>query len=157
MEPPAGIQFVAADHPSLAGDIDAFLVALDGEQRFFGPTAGTNPKPFRSLLASLRERGGFRMAAIECGRIVGLARVDGAGELFVVVAPEQRGCGVDVALGRAMASRALDLHYGRLVLRTSARGTAAHGIAHELGAVVVELGRGRTELILDLAHGARSA
>lgn len=154
---PADILVVAADHPSLAGDIDAFLDRVQLEQRYFGPTARSNPKPFRSLMASLRERGGFRMAAIECGRIVGLARVDAAGELFLVVGAEHRGRGIGTALGGAMAARASDLQFTRLVLRTSRRSLAARRVGEELGAVVLDRGRGRTELILDLLPGARSA
>lgn len=153
----AGILVVAADHPSLAGDIDAFLDRVQREQRFFGPTARTNPKPFRSLIESLRERRGFRMAAVECGRIVGLARVDAAGELFLAVGPEHRNRGIGTALGSAMAERARDLHYTRLVLRSSRRSRAARRIGERLGAAVIDLGRGRTEFILDLVPTERSA
>lgn len=151
------IVVVAADHPSLADDIDAFLDRVQREQRFFGPSARSNPKPFRSLMASMRERGGFRMAAVECGRIVGLARVDRFGELFLVIGAEHRGRGVGTALGRAMAERARDLGHRRLVLRTSGRSRAARRIGDQLGAVVVDLGRGRTELIVELLPTVRSA
>lgn len=154
---PGDIHLVAADHPSLAGDIEAFLDRVHSEHRFFGPTARSNPKPFRSLMTSLRERGGFRMAAVECGRIVGLARVDGTGELFIVVGPEHRGRGIGTDLGRAMADRARQLHFTRLVLRTTRRSHAARRVGEELGAVVLHHGRGRTELILDLLPGTRIA
>lgn len=163
IEPPidpidlAGIVVVAADHPSLVGDIDAFLERLQREQRYFGPTARANPKPFRSLIASLRERGGFRMAAVECGRIVGLARVDGAGELFLAVGPEHRNRGIGTALGLAMVARASDLHLRRLVLRSTRRSRDARRLGDQLGAVVIDLGRGRTELILDLVPTERTA
>jgi RimJ/RimL family protein N-acetyltransferase len=157
MEQPTGILIVAADHPALAGDIEAFLDRVQREHRFFGPTARSNPKPFPSLMASLRERGGFRMAAVECGRIVGLARVDGSGELFLAIGEEHRGRGIGTALGRAMAGRASDLHFGRLVLRTTRRSQAARRIGEQLGAVVIHRGRGRTELVLDLLPGERTA
>ena len=152
-----GIFVVAADHPSLAGDIDVFLDRLQREQRYFGPTGRANPKPFRSLIASLRERGGFRMAAVECGRIVGLARVDGAGELFLAVGPEHRSRGIGTVLGGAMAERARDLHFTRLVLRSSRRSRAARRIGEQLDAVVIDHGRGRTEFILDLIPTERTA
>lgn len=152
-----GILIVAADHPSLVGDIDAFVDRLKREQRYFGPTGRANPKPFRSLIASLRERGGIRMAAVECGRIVGLARVDGAGELFLAVSSEHRNSGIGTALGRAMAERARDLHFTRLVLRSSRRSRAARRIGEQLGAVVVDRGRGRTDFILDLLPTERTA
>ena len=157
MSHPRDIQIVAADHPSLAGDIEVFLERVQCEQRYFGPTARSNPKPFRSLMIALRDRGGFRTAAVECGRIVGLARVDGAGEVFLVVGEEHRGRGIGTALVRSMAVRACDLGYSRLVLRTTRRSRAARRVGEELGAVVLHHGRGRTELIVDLLPGERTA
>jgi GNAT superfamily N-acetyltransferase len=154
---PTGIQIVAADHPSLVGDIDDFLERLQREQRYFGPSARLNPKPSRSLIEDLRVRSGFKMAAVECGRIVGLARVDGGGDLKIAVATEHRGRGVGTRLGRAMTERARDLHYRRLVLRSTRRSRAARRIGEELGAVVVEVGRGRTEIIMDLLGAERTA
>jgi GNAT superfamily N-acetyltransferase len=157
MEHPTGILIVAADHPALARDIEAFLARVRREQRFFGPTARSNPEPSRSLVTALGDRGGFRMAAVECGRIIGLARVDRAGELFLVIDPDHRGRGIGTALGRAMAERARDLHVSRLVLRTTRRSDAARRVGEELGAVVLHHGRGRTELVLDLLPGAQTA
>lgn len=154
---PSNIHLGATDHPSLAGDIEAFLDRVHSEHRFFGPTARSNPQPFRSLMTSLRERGGIRMAAVECGRIVGLARVDGAGELFLVVGPEHRGRGIGTSLTQAMAERARQLHYARIVLRTTRRSHAARRVGEKLGAVVVHHGRGRTELIFELLPGERIA
>lgn len=154
---PSGILVVAADHPSLVGEIEAFLEPLQREQRYFGPTARANPKPSRPPLDGLRGRGGFKMAAVECGRIVALARVDGAGELFLAVGSEHRNRGIGTALGQAIAARAIELHYGRLVLRASRRSLAVRRIGEQLGAVVVDLERGRTDLILELANGERSA
>lgn len=154
---PAGLRIVAADHPSLGPDIDAFLDRVQREQRFFGPTARRNPKPFASLMTALRERGGFRMAAVECGRIVGLARVDAAGELYMIIGPEHRGRGVGTALGRATAERSWGLGYSRIVLRTTKRSHAARRVGEALGAVVVDRGRGRTDVILDLIPAERTA
>lgn len=144
------VHVVAADHPSLDRDIDAFIDRLQCEQRRFGPSARSNPKPSRSLCDDLRNRGGFRLAAVECGQIVGLARIDGAGNLTIAVDAERRGLGVGTTLGRAMAQRALQLHYPRLVLWSTRRSRAARRIGEELGAVVVEHGHGRMEFILDL-------
>lgn len=148
---------VAADHPSLDDDLARFLDGLRAEPRYFGPTARANPKPFPSLIAALGGRGGFRLAAVECGRIVGLARVDGAGELTVAVAPEHRGRGIGTGLCRAAIERASTMHYGHLVLRSTRRSRAVHDIAHALGAVIVELDRGRTEVLLDVGVAERSA
>ena len=148
---------VAADHPSLAGDIERLLTELQHEQRFFGPSASANPKPSRSLIAALRERGGFRMAVVHGGRMVGLARVDGAGELFMALAPDHRGRGIGIELGRAVAVRARDLHYTRLVMRSTKRSRAARRVADELGCFVIDGPHGRTEFILDLLPVERSA
>ena len=152
-----GIRIVAADHPSLGGDIEAFLDDVQRQQRFFGPSARSNPKPFRSLIDSMRERGGFRLAAVECGRIVGLARVDGAGEMFLVVGAEHRGRGIGTVLGRSMAERGHALHYTRLVIRSTRRSRAVRRLGEALGAVVVDDGDGRTEFIMDLIPTGQTA
>jgi GNAT superfamily N-acetyltransferase len=144
------ICIAAADHPSLEGDIDTFLGRLHAEQRYFGPSARSNPKPSRSLIASLHGRGGFRLAAVECGQIIGLARVDGAGELFMAVDAEHRSRGIGSELGRAVAQRARQLHYTRIVLRSTQRSQAIRRIGEELGCIVVDGHRGRTDFILDL-------
>ena len=148
---------VAADHPSLAGDIDEFLTRLQVERRYFGPTASSRPKPSRTLLASLRQRGGFRMAIFVESQVVGLARIDGAGELFLAVAPEYRNEGLGTELGRAMVERARQLHYTRLVMRSSHRSGAVRRVGDELGCVVVDGRHGRTEFILDLLPSEVSA
>ena len=151
------IRIAAADHPSLFGDIDAFLERLDAEQRYFGPTAKRNPKPTRSLLAALRGRGGFRMAALDDDQIIGLVRVDGSGELFLAVDDDYRGCGIGTELGRAAAIRARDLYYTRLVIRSTQRSRAVRRVGEELGCLVVDGRRGRIELIIDLADVERTA
>jgi GNAT superfamily N-acetyltransferase len=151
------ICIAAADHPSLDGDIDTFLGRLRAEQRYFGPSARANPKPSRSLTASLRGRGGFRMAAVECGRIIALARVDGGGELFMAVDAEHRDRGVGTELGRMAAHRARQLHYTRIVIRSTRRSRAIHRIGEELGCIVVEGQRGQIDFILDLLPAERTA
>ena len=147
----------AADHPSLDGDVDAFLARLRAEQRYFGPSARSNPKPSRSLISSLRGRGGFRMAAGEGGQISGLARVDGAGELFMAVDAEHRGRGIGGELGRGMARRARQLHYTRIALRSTGRSQAARRIGEDLGCIVIDGHDGRTEFILDLLPAEQTA
>jgi len=148
---------VAADHPSLAGDIDRFLTRLQTEQRYFGPSARANPKPSRSLIASLRERDGFRLAILIDREIVGVARVDGAGELWMAITPEHRGRGLGTELGRAVTVRARDLHVTRLVMRSTRRSRAARRVAEELGCIIIDGRHGRTELIIDLLPVERTA
>ena len=148
---------VAADHPSLAGDIERFLTMLHAEQRYFGPRARANPKPSRSLIATLRERGGFRMAVMVGGEIVGVARVDGAGELSMAIASGHRGRGLGTELGRAVTLRARDLDFTRLVMRSTRRSRAARRVAEELGCIIIDGRHGRTELIIDLLPVERTA
>ena len=151
------IRIVAADHPTYERDIAQFLAELRAERRFFGPTASANPKPFPSLIVGLEGRGGFRTAAVECGRFVGLARVDGAGELLIAVSESRRGIGIGTMLGRAATERAADLHYGRIVLRSTRRSRAARRVGEQLGCLVVEHARGRTDLLIPVGRQAQSA
>lgn len=146
---PLGTVIVSVDHPSFTGEIDRFLRELRNESRYFGPTASTNPKPFPSLIEALRGRGGFRVAAVECGRIVGLARVDGSGEMFLAVVADRRGAGIGVALCRTALLRAAELHYRKVVVRSTRRNRAARRMAEQIGCLIVEHDRGRTELVLD--------
>lgn len=156
-EPSAGVRVIAADHPVLDRVVDAFLEDLAREPRFFGPTAATNPKPFPSLIRSLRERGGFRLAATENGRMVGLVRVDRQGNAHLAVARERRGSGIGTMLGRAALDRAIQLGYTRITLRSTRRSRAARRVGEALGCIVVEQERGRTDLIVDLSPFRRSA
>ena len=139
---------VAADHPSLAGDVDRFLSELRAESRFFGPSAAANPKPFPSLIDALGQRDRFRFAAVECGRIVGLIRVDERGELFVAVTAERRGAGIGSELCAAALRRAAELGLDTIVLRSTQRSKAARRLCSPFACVTVEHGRGRSDLIL---------
>jgi RimJ/RimL family protein N-acetyltransferase len=142
-----GILLVDAQHPSLGAELDRFFDALHDERRYFGPSASANPKPFRSLIESLRAPDGVRMAAIECGRAVGVARVDTSGELFIVIVDDRRGTGVGTMLGRAVLDRAAAAGYRRVVLRTTRRSRAARRVGEHLGCTLVERARGRADLI----------
>ena len=142
-----GILVVDAQHPSLGAELDRFFDALHDEPRYFGPSASTNPKPSRSLIEALRTPEGVRMAAIECGRAVGVARVDTSGELFIAIVNDRRGTGVGTMLGRAVLDRAAEAGYRRVVLRTSRRSRAARRVGEQLGCTLVERPRGRTDLV----------
>ena len=150
-----GLRITPADHPSLDGGVERFADEIRTEPRYFGRLDGTGPKPFPSLIARVCSReSGFRIAALHEGRVVGLARVDDAGEVFVVVVADARGRGVGLALARALIDRARAHGCRRLVLRSSRRSRAAVALAESMGFVVVDLGRGRIELILDLVQAA---
>ena len=148
---------VAADHPSLDHDVDRFLDDLRAEPRFFGPSARNNPKPFPSLISALAERGGFRLALVDNGAIIGLVRVDRAGSVWIAIAASHRGRGLGTQIGRAALERGIALNYQRLVIRSTKRSKAVRRLGEQLGCVVVESGRGRTDLILDLRSSQQSA
>jgi GNAT superfamily N-acetyltransferase len=130
---PRGISIVPVDHPSLGGDIDRFLAELRAEPRYFGPSAKANPKPFPSLIDA-----------------------DG-GELYVAVVADRRGDGVGQFLARAALQRAADLHYPVLTARSTRRSRAMLRLCEQFGCTVIELDRGRTELILTPSVLARTA
>lgn len=142
---------VSADHPSLDDDVAAFAAALRAEPRYFGPRSSANPKPTRSLIDRVCSRGdGVAVAALDEGAVVGLARVDDAGEVLIAVRPDQRGTGVGTALAATLVERARAAGYTRLVLRSSRRSRAATALGRTMGFTVVDVGRGRVELFLDL-------
>ena len=99
------IVIAAADHPSLADDIARFLDELRNEPRYFGPRAAAMPKPFPSTINALEQRDVFRLAAVSCGRIVGLVRISPHGEMHVAVLAEWRSDGVGAQLCEAALSR----------------------------------------------------
>ena len=146
-----GIQVVDALHPSLDDELERFFEDLHDEPRYFGPSASSNTKPYRSLVEALRRREGFRLAALECGRVVGVARVDGTGELFMAVTADRRGAGIGTTLGHAAVQRAVCLGHRRVVLRTTRRHRAARRVGEQLGGTIVERGRGRAEFVLEPA------
>lgn len=149
------VRITPADHPSLDAGVARFADEVKAEPRYFGRPGDPGPKPFPSLIARVCSReSGFRIAALHEGRVVGLARVDDAGEVFVVVVADARGRGVGLALARALIDRARMDGCRRLVLRASRRSRAAVALAESMGFVVVDLGRGRIDLILDLVQAA---
>lgn len=155
LPPYEDLRIIAADHPSLDSGIARFADEIRTEPRYFGRPHGTGPKPFPSLIARACSReSGFRIAALHEGRVVGVARVDDDGEVFMVVVADARGRGVGLALARRMIDRARADGCSRLVLRASRRSRAAVALAESMGFVVVDLGRGRIDLILDLVQAA---
>jgi GNAT superfamily N-acetyltransferase len=123
--------------------------ALDRLRR--GPT---QPTP-SGLVEALRRSDGFRLAALECGRVVGVARVDQAGEMFIAVTADRRGAGIGTTLGHAAVQRAAYLGHRRVVLRTTRRSGAARRVGEQLGGTIVERARGRADLVLEPARHMR--
>lgn len=152
-----GVQIVAADHPSLDREVELFLADLGSEPRFFGPSAASNPKPSSSLRRRLTERSGFRLAAVECGRVIGMVRIDERGHAHLAVVADRRGHGVGTLLGRAAVERAIASDYTRIVLSATRRSQVVRRVGESLGCIVVEQGLGRTDLIVDLFADRRSA
>ena len=88
-------------------EVERFADEIRAKPRYFGRPDGTGPKPFPSLIAWVCScESGFRIAALHQGRVVvGLARVDDDGEVFMVVVAEARGRGVGSAPARAVLDR----------------------------------------------------
>jgi GNAT superfamily N-acetyltransferase len=149
------VSIVAAEHPSLDGEVAEFVALLRAERRFFGPSGSANPKPFPSLISQLEQGGGFRLAAMSAGRMIGLIRVDEQGSVFIAVASDHRGHGVGAALLTTALERAAHLQYGRLVIRSSRRSRAVRRVGERLGCVVVDGDRGRTDVILSVSDPRR--
>jgi GNAT superfamily N-acetyltransferase len=151
---------VAAEHPSLDGEVAEFVAELRAERRFFGPSGSANPKPFPSLITELERNelersGGFRLAAMSAGRVIGLVRVDEGGTVFIAVASDRRAQGVGTLLLTTALERAARLRYGRLVIRSSRRSRAVRRVGERLGCAVVDGDRGRTDVILSVSDPTR--
>lgn len=141
------VVIAAADHPSLGDGVADFVAGLRSEQRYFGPSARGNPKPFPSLIGALERTDGFRLAAVGADRVIGAVRVDDADEVFVAVAMGLRGRGIGTSLLSAAIAHAPPGRQ-RLVIRASRRSIAIRRAADRVGAVAMDVGRGRVELIL---------
>lgn len=150
------IVIAAADHPSLDETVADLLAELRAEPRYFGPSARSNPKPFPSLIDGLSQHGAFRLAAVARDRVVGLARVAEDGDVLVAVARGRRNRGIGSALLAATMHRGEQVGFTRLVLRTSHRSEAIRRAADHVGAIAVDQGRGRLDLILPIGTVART-
>ena len=147
----------AADHPSLDEGVADFLTSLRCEPRYFGPTARTSPKPFPSLVDSLGQRGAFRFAAVGYDRVVGLVKIDHDGDVVVAVDRGRRRRGIGSHLLETATVHAEMFGFSRLVLRTTHRSEAVRRTADRVGAIAVDQGRGRLDLILQARSTRASA
>jgi GNAT superfamily N-acetyltransferase len=146
---------VALDHPSLIDAIDQFADELRREQRFFGPRA--TPAPFPSLINRVTSAGGTRLGAMVDGQIVAMARIEASGDTSIAVAAAWRGRGIGRALLSATVHRAGQIGIGRLVLRSTKRSRSVAALGATVGAITVDQGRGRVDLIFPTGHVTRSA
>lgn len=132
---------VAADHPSLDGAVEAFVSAV--EPSVCGP--GRRSSANREIA---RPGHGFRLAAVEGDRLVGLARVGTDGDVVVVVAPDRRGAGIGTTLLDHVVERARRLGYPRLLFRRARRTPRAVEVARRHRTELISHRGGRLELIL---------
>ena len=146
---------VALDHPSLIDAIDQFADELRCEQRFFGPRA--TPAPFPSLINRVTSAGGTRLGAMVDGQIVAMARVEASGDTSIAVSADWRGRGVGRALLLATVRRAGQIGISRLVLRSTQRSRSVAALGASVGAVTVDQGRGRVDLIFPTDYASRTA
>ncbi len=154
MDAPA-IRLVAADHPCLAGATQRFGQELRRERRFFGSQARDVSKPFPSAISEVTRSDGFRMALVEGDRVVALARIDAHGTATMAVVADRRRAGLGTRLLRDVVDRAHRNGFDRIVMPASFRSASLVEVGTSLGATVVDLGRGRVDLIFD-AHAARA-
>jgi len=146
---------VALDHPSLIEAIDQFADELHNEQRFFGSSAA--PAPFPSLINRVTSSGGMRLGAMVDGHIVAMARVEDSGDTSIAVVADWRGRGIGRALLAATVRRAGQMGLSRLVVRSSQRSRSVAALGRSVGAVTVDQGRGRVDLIFPIDRAARTA
>jgi GNAT superfamily N-acetyltransferase len=149
------IRLVAADHPCLDGATQRFAEELRAERRYFGLGARDVSKPFPSVIAEVTRRDGFRMALVADRRVVALARIDHLGRAMMAVAADRRRSGLGTQLMQALVERAHASGFDRIVMPASFRSASLVELGETLGASVVDLGRGRIDLIFD-AHAARA-
>jgi GNAT superfamily N-acetyltransferase len=120
-----------------------------------------SPKPFPSLIDHLGEPSLVRLCAHDGRAVIGVATITDDGRLWVAVSEEHRQRGVGRRLITAAVERARVTGHRRLVLTSSHRSGAVAALAADLGWIVVDQGRGRIDLIIDLTVGltgrARSA
>jgi len=154
---PDAMRIVAINHPSLTASVDGFLAELRTEKRFFGRPSGWGSKPFPSLIARLAEPSGLRMGALEGSRLIALANVGDDGEVALAIVADRRGCGIGADLLSNLLRRARRVGYRRLVLPTTHRSPALLAVADVLGAVAVDVGLGRVDLIFDVDRCAQLA
>ncbi len=136
---------VALDHPSLVGIIDEFAGELRDEQRFFGPSS--TPKPGRRLIERLTSPSDLRTGSMFDGRLVAMSRVGDDGVLDIVVVADWRGRGVGHVLLRHTLERAARIGHERIVLRSSRRSAAVAALGRAIGAVTVDRGQGRIDVV----------
>lgn len=146
---------VALDHPSLIEAIDQFADELRSEQPCIGPGSAAAPPP--SLINRLTSAGGTRLGAMIDGQIVAMARVETTGDTSIAVVADWRGHGIGRTLLTATVRRAGQMGLSRLVLRASQRSRSVAALGRSVGAVTVDQGRGRVDLIFSTDFATRSA
>lgn len=149
------IRLVAADHPSLDGATQRFAEELRAERRYFGQGSRDVSKPFPSVISEVSRLEGLRMALVEGDRVVALARIDGQGTATMAVAADRRRSGLGTQLMQAIVEHAHRSGFDRIVMPASFRSASLVEIGTTLGASVVDLGRGRIDLIFE-ARAARA-
>ena len=151
---PAEHLLVALAHPSLEQAIAAFADELACEQRFFGTAA---PKLPLSSLQHLTTHGGIRLGMMLGERLVGMSLVEHGGAATIAVVQQQRRRGVGRRLLRATLQRAAAHGHERVTFRTSWQSRGFVALAESVGATVVDHGRGRIDLVVEVAAIAPTA
>ena len=143
---------VAISHPSLERAVLPFLEAIGSERRRFGRLASCDPKPFPSLVRKIVDPERIRFGVVVDGRVVGMASIAHDGELSMAVAADQRGHGIGTMLMERAIEVAAVRGMGCLRMSSSHRSRPVAALAARHGWTVVDLGRGRLELLLDVVR-----
>ena len=90
------------------------------------------------------------------GHIVAMARVEASGDTSIAVVADWRGRGIGRALLASTVRRAGQMGLSRLVVRSSQRSRSVAALGRSVGAVTVDQGRGRVDLIFPIDRAART-
>lgn len=141
---------VAIDHPSLLSLVPPFIDELRQESRRFGRIDAANPKPFPSLVRKVTDPTRYRFGIMTGRGLVGMASLAADGEISMAIAAPHRGVGHGTMLLVHVIHIAERAEFGRLHMTSSRRSRPVSRLGERLGWTIVDAGRGRVDLILDL-------
>jgi GNAT superfamily N-acetyltransferase len=91
------------------------------------------------------------------GDVVAIARVETSSDTSIAAAADWRARGIGQTLLIATVPRAGQMGLSRLVLRSSLRSRSVAALGASVGAVTVDQGRGRVDLIFPINFSTRTA
>lgn len=147
-------RIVALAHPSLDHAVAEFAAEMRNEQRFF---ASATPKLRSSSLELLTADRGLRHGSMIDQRLIAMSRVGSGGRAVIAVTVDWRGRGVGRQLLLFTLQRAAAYGHRRVVFHSGRRSRAFVDLAESIGAVVVDQGCGRLDVVFAIERSARIA